>query len=127
MNYSKLLISAASLAQAHSDIAQMVGAVPCPPPPALSYHVHITFDLNDPTALPAAEALREASRVQFAELLGPDCVGDEEQSGRYDNGRLCLIFDHDISEVLDVGPFFSGEWSMFVPVPYLSAVLFWFT
>ena len=104
-----------------------MGAVPYPPPPALSYHVHITFDLNDPTALPAAEALREASRVQFAELLGPDCVADDKQSGRYDNGRLCLIYDHEISVWESWGPFPSGEWSMFVPVPYLDAVLFWFT
>jgi len=105
----------------------MLGAVPYPPPPALSYHVHIVFDLSDPTALTAAEALRGASRVKFAELLGPDCVADDERSGRYDNGRLCLIYDHDISEVLSDGPFASGEWSMFVPVPYLDAVLFWFT
>ena len=95
--------------------------MPYPPPPALSYHIHIVFDLADPTSLPAAIALRDAAREQFSNLLGPDC------DGRYDNGRLCLIFDHEISEVLVGGPFFSGEWSMFVPVSYSNAVLFWFT
>ena len=65
-------------------------AVPVPPPPAISYHIHIVFDLSDPTSLPAAIALRDRSRVQFSELLGSDC------DGRYDNARLCLIFDHEI-------------------------------
>ncbi len=68
----------------------MFEAVPVPPPPAISYHIHIVFDLSDPTSLPAAIALRDASRVQFADILGPDC------DGRYENGRLCLIFDHEI-------------------------------
>ena len=40
--------------------------VPVPPPPAISYHIHIVFDLSDPTSLPAAIALRDRSRVQFA-------------------------------------------------------------
>ena len=127
MNFVKFVSFTAISALAHSDLPQMLGAVPYPPPPALSYHFHIVFNLSDPTALTAAEALRGESRVKFAELLGADCVATRRNSGRYDNGRLCLIYDHDISEVLSVGPFASGEWSMFVPVPYLDAVLFWFT
>jgi aromatic ring-cleaving dioxygenase len=90
-------------------------------PPAISYHIHVVFNLDVPEALKAAIDLREAAREKFKELLGPDC------DGRYDNARLCLIFDHDIGEVLKGGPFLSGEWSMFVPVPYVQAVLFWFT
>ena len=95
--------------------------LPLIPPPAISYHIHVVFDLDDPTSLPAAIALRDASRERFKEILGPDC------DGRYDNGHLCLIFDHPIDTVLVGGPFFSGEWSMFVPVSHVNAVQFWFT
>ena len=95
--------------------------VPNPPPPAISYHIHIVFNLSDPTSLQPAIALRDKARKQFAPLLGEDC------DGRYDNARLCLIFDHPIDKILPGGPFLSGEWSIFVPVHYVQAVLFWFT
>ena len=97
------------------------GVVPNPPPPAISYHIHIVFNLSDPTSLQPAIALRDKARKQFAPLLGEDC------DGRYDNARLCLIFDHPIDKILPGGPFLSGEWSIFVPVHYVQAVLFWFT
>ena len=94
--YKSLLIAASSVSSsmAHSGgyslPRNIFGSVPVPPPAALSYHIHIVFDLSDSTSLPAAKALRELSREQFSDLLGPDC------DGRYDNARLCLIFDHNI-------------------------------
>ena len=39
---------------------------------------------------------------------------------------MCLIYDHDIAVKLPEGPFFSGEWSMFVPVSHVNNVLMWF-
>ena len=122
----KAIISAvvAASATAHSAGYSLPrtpeNGVPVPPPPAISYHVHIVFDLDDPTSLPAARQLREDARVAFADILGEDC------DGRYDNARLCLIFDHDIAVRLPEGPFYSGEWSMFIPVSYVNNVLMWF-
>lgn len=37
-----------------------------------------------------------------------------------------MIYDHDIAVRLPEGPFFSGEWSMFVPVSHVNNVLMWF-
>lgn len=52
---------------------------------------------------------------------GRGCAG-ADCDGRYDEGRLCLIYDHDINSTLDGGPFPSGEWSMFTPVSYYAQV-----
>jgi len=90
-------------------------------PEILSYHAHIVFDLMVPEHIAKAAALRNEARAAFAEYLGPDCAG------RYDEGRLCLIFDHPINETLRGGPFPIGEWSMFVPVDYYGLVMPWFT
>lgn len=122
---SKLALAAISAAQvmAHGaglNLRTASNEVPYPPPAAISYHLHIVFNLDDPTSLPAALALRDEARAHFADLLGEDC------DGRYDNARLCLIYDHDVSKAV-FGPFFSGEWSIFVPVAYVNTVLFWFT
>lgn len=89
-------------------------------PPVLSYHVHIVYDLYDDTQVQEAMALRESAREVFAPLLGTDC------DGRYDNGRLCMIDDHEFNTTLAGGPFPSGEWSLFTPVSYLSQVYPWF-
>jgi aromatic ring-cleaving dioxygenase len=43
-----------------------------------------------------------------------------------DNGRLCMVYDHNITNDT-IGPFAIGEWSMSVPVHYYSAVVPWFT
>lgn len=92
-------------------------------PPILSFHTHIVFMLTSDDQLARAEALRDKTRAAFTEmgLLGEDCTG------RYDNGRLCLIYDHPINETLQGGPFPVGEWSMFVPVSYYAQVIPWFT
>ncbi len=42
-----------------------------------------------------------------------------------DNGRFCFIYDHDLTNDT-LGPFAVGEWSVFVPVNYMSVVLPWF-
>ena len=89
-------------------------------PAVLSYHIHVVFALTT-DQIAAATALRDAARAHFQPYLGADCTG------RYDNGRLCLIFDHDINSTLDGGPFPAGEWSMFTPVTYVAPVLAWFT
>ena len=85
-------------------------------PPVLSYHIHIVFTLSD-QQIASATALRDAARTYFAPYLGADC------DGRYDNGRLCLIYDHPINETLDGGPFPSGEWSMFTPVAHYAVAV----
>jgi hypothetical protein len=34
-----------------------------------------------------------------------------------DNGRLCMIYDHDITNNT-IGPFAVGEWSKFSTIPF---------
>ena len=73
MSVHKMLVLAALAADAslahsagYSLPRSIYNEVPAPPPPAISYHIHIVFDLSDPTSLPAAIALRDQSRVQFS-------------------------------------------------------------
>ena len=40
-----------------------------------------------------------------------------------DNGKLCMIYDHELDVTL--GPFPIGEWSMFVPVHYYNRIVPW--
>ena len=97
-------------------------------PHPMSWHVHITYMLTSPAQIAAAGLLRTKALTEFAELLGPhpECQGTEEdRSGRYDNGRLCAIYDHSLNTTL--GPFPVGEWSFFVPVHYFSTIVPWFT
>lgn len=79
------------------------------------------FSLTSDVQVAAAIALRDRARAAFAPYLGADC------DGRYDNGRLCLIYDHPINETLAGGPFPSGEWSLFTPVSHYAHVVQWFT
>ena len=87
------------------------------PPAILSFHIHITYTVFHQAVIDEAMALRERTREAFQTYLGPDC------DGRYDFGHLCMISDHDFNSTLEGGPFVSGEWSMFVPVPYYSLVV----
>lgn len=89
--------------------------------PILSYHTHIVYIVTDEGQTERAMALRDEARKHFAPLLGEDC------DGRYDEGRLCLIDDHDFYDPASFGPFPTGEWSMFVPVSYYANVMPWFT
>jgi aromatic ring-cleaving dioxygenase len=90
-------------------------------PGILSWHVHILYMLNEPSSVKAAMALRRRAQDEFSAYLGADC------DGRYDYARLCMITDHDLfNDTLSGGPFVSGEWSIFVPVPYFSLVVPWF-
>lgn len=74
-----------------------------------------------PTDIEEALAIRQEAREAFAPFLGEDC------DGRFDNGRLCMITDHELHTTLIGGPFPAGEWSIFVPVPYYSLVMPWMT
>ena len=89
------------------------------PPAILSFHIHITYTVFHQSVIDEAMALREKTREAFKTYLGPDC------DGRYDYGYLCMIADHDFNTTLEGGPFVSGEWSMFVPVPYYQLVVPW--
>jgi aromatic ring-cleaving dioxygenase len=95
------------------------GTVPTPPPPIISYHVHITYSIFNPDIVQRALALRAKAKETFKDFLHPDC------SGRYDNGVLCFIDDHNFNTTLEGGPFPSGEWSIFVPLGYYSLVVPW--
>lgn len=90
-------------------------------PPILSYHTHIVYMLTDPEQTNRALALRDRAREHFQPLLGEDC------DGRYDEGRLCMINDHNLTDPMSFGPFPTGEWSMFVPISYYANVMPWFT
>eukprot|EP00602_Paraphysomonas_sp_CaronLab_P001138 CAMPEP_0185019944 /NCGR_PEP_ID=MMETSP1103-20130426/2538_1 /TAXON_ID=36769 /ORGANISM="Paraphysomonas bandaiensis, Strain Caron Lab Isolate" /LENGTH=223 /DNA_ID=CAMNT_0027550529 /DNA_START=194 /DNA_END=867 /DNA_ORIENTATION=- len=93
----------------------------------MSYHVHITYMLTNKDQIKRAGELREEALVVFADLLGEDpvCRGtSNDPSGRYDNGELCMIYDHELDVTL--GPFPVGEWSMFVPVHYYNRVVPWY-
>ena len=52
------------------------------PPPILSYHAHIVFNLNK-HHLARAMALREKTINQFQDYLGEECTN------RFDDGHLC--------------------------------------
>lgn len=97
-------------------------------PTIMSYHVHITYMLTNQQQISAAIALRDIALDEFSDLLGsePTCQGTvADPSGRYDNGRFCMIHDHNLrNETL--GPFTVGEWSMFVPVHFYNRVVPWF-
>jgi len=93
--------------------------LPSPPPPIISYHVHVTYTVFNPDVITRAMALRQVAHDAFQPFLGPDC------DGRYDYGYLCFIIDHDFNTTLIGGPFVSGEWSIFVPVHYHGLVVPW--
>jgi len=90
------------------------------PATIMSYHIHIVFSIMDDGQIQRAEDLRSQAREYFAPMLGEDC------DGRYDEGRLCLIYDHNITQP-GPGPWPSGEWSMFVPISYYEQTIPWFT
>ena len=119
---SRLFYLSISISLAHRSLTRgPFSSVNCfGPPEILSYHVHIVFMTTSSDQLKKAIALRDLARQEFKDLLGPDCPD------RFDDGRLCLIFDHPIDQVLADGPFPVGEWSMFVPLPYYSRVVPWF-
>ena len=98
-------------------------------PAVLSYHMHILYDVLDKSQVAAALSFREDARKQFEGLTGPDaqCALDHDTC-RYDQGRLAFIDDHALDNITaDAGgPFVSGEWSMFVPVPYFGTITAWF-
>ncbi|CAF1091782.1 unnamed protein product [Adineta ricciae] len=95
-------------------------ALPNPPPGIISYHIHVTYTLFNPPVVKEALALRDRTRAQFQNYLGPDC------KGRYDYGYLCMINDHDIQNTTLIGgPFVSGEWSIFVPLGYYPLITPW--
>ena len=98
-------------------------------PAVLSYHMHILYDVLDKSQVAAALSFRDDARKQFEGLTGPDaqCALDHDTC-RYDQGRLAFIDDHALDNITaDAGgPFVSGEWSMFVPVPYFGTITAWF-
>lgn len=91
------------------------------PAPILSYHTHIVYMVNDVDQTQRAMDLRDRTREHFKPLLGEDC------DGRYDEGRFCMIDDHNFTDPMSFGPFPTGEWSMFVPVSYYAMVMPWLT
>ncbi|CAF1287283.1 unnamed protein product [Adineta steineri] len=102
--------------------ANRVRALPNPPPPIISYHIHITYTLFNPPVVKEALELRNRTRQRFQDYLAPDCTG------RYDYGYLCMIDDHDIENTTLIGgPFVSGEWSIFVPLGDYPLITPWLT
>lgn len=97
-------------------------------PTVLSYHFHITYMFKT-DQVDMAVALRNQTQEHFAPFFNgqdPVCQGTpHDPSGRFDNGRICMIYDHDITNTT-LGPFAVGEWAMFVPVHYYQSVLPWF-
>jgi len=89
------------------------------PPPVISWHIHIVYMLTNPDEITGAMVLRNKTIEHFKDHLGPDCPH------RFDNGRLCMIIDHDFNTTLDVGPFPVGEWSIFVPLSHFSVIVPW--
>ncbi len=62
------LATCALAVNAHSSgffLKRKKGDLPSIPPPALSYHIHVVFNLSDPTSLQPAIALRDRARAQF--------------------------------------------------------------
>eukprot|EP01031_Cornospumella_fuschlensis_P029250 gene29250-35309_t len=69
-------------------------------PTVLSWHVHVTYMLTNDQQIKEVSKLRETAAEYFKPFLGEDpvCQGtDVEPSGRYDNGRLCMIHDHNLT------------------------------
>jgi hypothetical protein len=111
-----------------SAFANLKSNVNCEYPAVLSYHIHVTYMLTNDNEIEAVSKFRNETLDHFLPFWGldPKCAGtDVEPSGRYDNGEFCMIYDHDIRNDT-LGPFPIGEWSVFVPVHYLYAVMPWF-
>ena len=85
------MVSAHPTFYPHVDASN--GFAPEKPPPILSWHVHICFPLADDTVQRALK-LRNQTIAHFAPFLGPECLG------RFDDGRLCMIRDHEFTKVL---------------------------
>ncbi len=119
------LLSASALAHGDFHAENVVDCMNYPT--IMSYHVHITYMLTNKAQIVRTRALQAEAAKEFAPLMDLDskCQGTEKDpSGRYDNGKLCMIYDHDLA--ITLGPFPVGEWSMFVPVAYYSRVVPWF-
>jgi len=85
------------------------------PPTIISWHTHIVYMLTNSDDVRAALELRNKTIERFKDFLGEDC------DGRYDNGRMCMIVDHQFNTTF--GPFPVGEWSIFVPLPYFNLII----
>merc|ERR1719272_959070 len=96
-------------------------------PPVISYHIHILYDCFAADQVRDARALQAQARVALADITGKDCSCATNPMCRDDHDRLCFIIDHELDTTLEGGPFPNGEWSVFVPVPYMAPVLAWFT
>jgi len=124
-----LLASTAVAYPFQARYEKMAATVHCHDYPAvISWHVHVTYMLTNDEQIAEVVALRQLATEHFAPFLGSDpiCPGTpDDTSGRYDNGRLCMIHDHDLYNDT-LGPFAIGEWSMWVPVHYIGAVVPWF-
>lgn len=95
-----------------------------PTPSVLSYHIHLLYSYMEQDI---ADAI--SIRNELETFLHPYLIpGREFCDGVFDQGRLCIRVDSDVGQVdlgKQVGPFPCGEWSVFVPVPYLGIVYPW--
>ena len=96
-------------------------------PPVISYHIHILYDCFAEDQVKQAIALQDQARIALKDITGKDCSCATNPMCRDDHDRFCFIIDHPLNTTLEGGPFPSGEWSVFVPVPYMGPVLAWFT
>ena len=85
----------------------------------VSWHVHVVYMSYQKPHLEKAIALHKKFMTTFKDFLGEDC------SSLSDDGRLCYINDHNISDTND-GPFPVGDWAIFVPNSHLNLVISWF-
>lgn len=96
-------------------------------PEIFSWHIHLLYSFVDEDIADAL-AIREEVRAFLQPYMIP---GKEDCHGIFDQGRLCICSDHD-HVGMDVsraahngGPFPSGEWSLFVPTPYIGIAYPW--
>lgn len=85
----------------------------------VSWHVHIVFVHSDLNQIELAKSIREKAKEKFKDYLKEDC------EDRYENTKMCMIYDHNIEEPF--GPFPSGEISMWFPNSHFNLVMNWFT
>jgi len=112
-------VTALAVASAHPTYYPHVDASKATfTPEILSWHVHVLYNLANNT-VERALALREQTKQYFLPFMGddPECVA------RQDEGRLCMINDHDFTQAVPSGPFVAGEWSIFIPLPYKNMVV----
>lgn len=84
----------------------------------VSWHVHVTYIINDKNQFDYASNLKKKVKDHFKDYLGPDCRHGEDET------KMCMIEDHAMDDT--IGPFPIGEFSMWFSNSHFNLVMTYF-